>query len=144
MDKKIKQFALSVIIAMWACGLAGALMPSFAQSQSLEQDVPLRDQAYFRDVVELSRVIGSAHAVRVACNGVDDQYWRSYMQQILGLEAPERGPLRSRMVEGFNQGYQESEARNGRCSANSAQAEAQYAREGKRLSDALAAFYFPS
>ena len=144
MKKKIKHFAVSVGLAFGALGLAGSGSPSLAQTEGVEQDLPLRDQVYFRNLAELSKVIGAAHAVRVACNGVDDQYWRSYMQQILGLEAPERGPLRERMVEGFNRGYQQSEARNGRCSANSAQAEAEYAREGRRLSDELAAFYFPS
>jgi uncharacterized protein (TIGR02301 family) len=144
MNKQIKQWAISVVVVVGSFALSGTVKPSLAQSPSVQQDLPLRDQGYFRNLAELSAVIGAAHAVRVACNGVDDQYWRSYMQQILSLEAPERGPLRARMVDGFNRGYQQSERRNGRCSANSAQAEAEYAREGKRLSDALAAFYFPS
>lgn len=124
--------------------LQGQLLTSHAQSERVQQDLPTRDQAYFRNLTRLSSVIGSAHAVRVGCNGVDDQYWRSYMQQILGLEAPERGNLRTQMVEAFNRGYQEADRQYGRCSENSEHAEAQYAREGKRISDTLAAFYFPS
>ncbi|MEO9969477.1 MAG: TIGR02301 family protein [Hyphomonadaceae bacterium] len=144
MDKQIKQCVASAVLLLGGFGFLAPPLFSHAQSNGVEQDLPSRDQAYFRNLTRLSAVIGSAHAVRVACNGVDDQYWRSYMQQILGLEASERGNLRSSMVDAFNRGYQQGERRSSRCTAESARIEAEYAREGKRLSDALAAFYFPS
>lgn len=135
---------VSVGFVFGGLGLQAPLLVSHAQSAQVEQDLPSRDQAYFRNLTQLSAIIGAAHAIRVTCNGVDDQYWRAYMQQILGLEAPERGNLRTSMVGAFNRGYQQGERRTNGCTAESARIEAEYAREGKRLSDALAAFYFPS
>lgn len=114
-----------------------------AQTIAPPQDLPPRDQNYLRDVVSLSRVIGSAHAIRITCNGVDDQYWRSYMQQLLGLESPNRSSLRTSMVEAFNRGYQLEERRHRFCDDDALAAEAAYAAQGRELSEDLAAHYFP-
>jgi len=123
--------------------LAHLPAPSFAQSQTDRQDLPTRDQGYFRDLVSLSETIGSAHAVRVRCNGVDDQYWRAYMVQILGLEAPLQGRLRAQMVAGFNRGFENENSNRRGCDASSNEREAQYAIQGRQLSESLAAYYFP-
>ena len=116
---------------------------SFAQSEANRQDLPTRDQGYLRDLVSLSETIGSAHAVRVRCNGVDDQYWRSYMVQILGLEAPLQGNLRRQMVSGFNRGFERENSVPIGCDASSNEREARYATEGQALAEGLAAYYFP-
>jgi len=133
---------------MFALFLGGAVLPhsagqSFAQTDASRQDLPTRDQGYLRDLVSLSETIGSAHAVRVRCNGADDQYWRAYMVQILGLEAPFQGSLRSRMVAGFNRGYENENRSQRLCDASSNEREAQYAIQGRQLSESLAAYYFP-
>jgi len=117
--------------------------PVLAQSSAGRQDLPSRDQAYLRDLVSLSEIMGSAHALRVVCSGVDDQFWRSYMQQLLGLEAPNRSGLRSSMVDGFNRGYQSEQRRSRSCDERTAEAEAQYAERGRAISERLAAHYFP-
>ena len=114
-----------------------------AQNNEATQDLPQRDQTYLGNLVSLSEVIGSAHAVRVRCNGVTDQYWRAYMVQILGLEAPDRSALRTSMVSGFNRGF-ERENRSGRsCDAKANADEAKYAARGRALSEQLASYYFP-
>lgn len=123
--------------------LAGLSVPSFAQTSPPSQDPPIRDQAYFRDLVSLSGVIGSAHAVRLRCNGVSDQYWRSYMVQTLGLEAPVQGPLRSGMVAAFNRGFERENANSVVCDASANEREARYAVQGQEIAARLAAFYFP-
>ncbi|MEO0883792.1 MAG: TIGR02301 family protein [Pseudomonadota bacterium] len=117
--------------------------PVLAQSAAARQGLPDRDQAYMRDVVTLSEIMGSAHALRVVCNGVDDQFWRSYMQQLLGLEAPAASSLRANMVNAFNRGYQSEQRRTRRCNSQAAETEAQYAERGRGISERLAAHYFP-
>jgi len=118
-------------------------LPSHAQSNSDRQDLPTRDQGYLRDLISLAETIGSAHAVRVRCNGVDDQYWRAYMVQTLGLEAPLQGNLRRQMVAGFNRGFQQENSVRIGCDATSNEREARYAITGRQIAEGLASFYFP-
>jgi len=133
---------MSALIASAMLGSA-LVLPVHAQNAQQVQELPLRDQGYLRDLVLLSETIGSAHAVRVRCNGADDQYWRSYMVQILGLEAPIQGSLRQQMVSGFNRGFERENAVRVGCDASANEREARYAVTGRRLADSLAAYYFP-
>jgi len=109
---------------------------------SARQDIPLRDQAYLRDAVRLAGVLGSAHGVRYVCRGETDQYWRSHMIELLTLEAPNRGALRTAMVDAFNTNFSETQRRFPYCDQNTVAAEERYAAEGRDLSDRLAAYYF--
>ncbi len=119
------------------------ILPANAQATTGNSNLPTRDQAYLRDLVSLSETIGSAHAVRVRCNGVDDQYWRSYMVQILGLEAPIQGNLRRQMVSGFNRGFEREDSVRIGCDATANEREARYAIKGQALAEGLASYYFP-
>ncbi len=110
-------------------GLALLLPALQANSQSL-----VRSQDYFRDVITLSETLGKAHAVRVACNGRNDQYWRSYMQRLLELEAPYQGSLRRSMVNGFNAGFSWGNGLHEVCDSQAVSAEKIYAAEGRDLS----------
>lgn len=122
-------------------------LPSSAQViYDLEREqieVP-RSSAYIAQTLRLSGILGAAHGVRVICNGQSDQFWRVYMQELLDLEAPERGTqLRSSMARAFNNAYSR-EARSGRrCDQSAVDAEANLAAEGKRLAESLAAYHFP-
>ena len=118
-------------------------MSSNAQSDTQIQEVPLRDQSYLRDLVSLSEMVGAAHAVREGCNGATDQYWRAYMIQLLGLEAPLQSGLRTQMVSAFNRGFEREKSRRAGCDASANDREAQYSIEGQQLAERLAAFYFP-
>ena len=142
MNQKLMHIS-ATLIAIFLAASATAL-PSHAQTGTPAQDLPTRDQSYFRNLVSLAETIGSAHAVRVRCNGVDDQYWRAYMVQTLGLEAPLQGSLRQQMVAGFNRGFQQENAVRIPCDASAIQREARYAITGRQLADSLAAFYFPN
>ena len=125
--------------------LLGITLPatSNAQTNAATQAPPTRDQNYLRDLVSLTEIIGSAHAVRARCNGPDDQFWRTYMIQILGLEAPFQGNLRSQLVSGFNRGFERENAVPIGCDSTANEREARYAIDGQRLAANLAAFYFP-
>lgn len=104
----------------------------------------MRDQAYLRDTVALAGVLGSAHGARFVCNGEGDQYWRAHMIELLTLEAPQRGALRTSMVNAFNTSFSEAQRRFTFCDQNTVAAEKRYAAEGRDLADRLAAYYFPS
>ena len=121
------------------CLLAGlflsvsALLPGLpAQGQSRVQS-----QDYFRDVTSLAEVLGKAHAIRVACNGRNDQYWRSYMLRLLELEAPYQGGLRRSLVNGFNAGFSWGSDLHPTCDGDAVTAEKAYAAEGRDLSARL-------
>ena len=141
MYQKLMHFSL---IALFSILLAQSMiLPAQAQSDSDQGSLPTRDQAYLRDLVALSETIGSAHAVRVRCNGPDDQYWRSYMFQTLGLEAPTQGNLRRQMVSAFNRGYERENSVRIGCDATANEREARYAARGQVLAEGLASYYFP-
>lgn len=97
----------------------------------------VRSQDYFRDVTALAEVLGKAHAIRVVCNGRNDQYWRSYMLRLLELEAPYQGGLRRSLVNGFNAGFSWGGDMHRVCDGNAANAEKAYAAEGRDLSARL-------
>lgn len=120
--------------------IALALAPSSAAQSG---DLPTRDQDYLRDAVRLSGVLGSAHGIRYVCNGQSDQYWRERMINMLDLEAPQRGPLRSAMVDTFNEHFQDTLRLYRVCDSETVAAEAEYARAGREIADRMAAYYFP-
>ena len=120
------------------CGLAAFLPALGAHGQTVT-----RSQDYFQDVIALSDVLGKAHAVRAICNGRNDQYWRSYMQRVLDLEAPYDGGLRSSMISAFNAGFAVSSDAHRVCDSQTVAAEKGYAAEGSALTNRLAAANIP-
>ena len=97
--------------------------------------VPSQD--YYRDVTTLAEILGKSHAIRVVCNGRNDQYWRSYMLRLLELEAPYQGGLRRSLVNGFNAGFSWGSDLHPTCDSNAVSAEKTYAAEGRDLSARL-------
>ena len=134
MHKQVSHIRLRVL----GFGLAMFLPAMTANSQSV-----VRSQDYFRDVVGLSETLGKAHSVRVVCNGRNDQYWRSYMQRLLELEAPYQGGLRRSMVNGFNAGFSSGSAVHRACDTGTVAAEKTYAADGQALTNRLAASNIP-
>ncbi|MEM8615789.1 MAG: TIGR02301 family protein [Pseudomonadota bacterium] len=130
------------IVRLIALGLLAVGLPASTPSLSA-QTVIGRDQSYFQDVVSLSEVLGKAHAVRLVCNGVTDQYWRTYMQNLLDLEAPYQGGLRTSMVNAFNGGYSATENRFPSCTPKAVDAEKSFAEDGEQLAYRLAAANIP-
>lgn len=123
-----------------------ALLPAPAahgQYQAEGEYSDVRSQDYLRDVIALASTLGSAHAIRLVCNGRDDQYWRSYMQDLLGIEAPYQSRLRSSMVDAFNSAYSAESARRISCDDGAVSAEKVYASTGQRLANALAQANLP-
>ena len=110
---------------------------SFGPGQVAEGQSRAQSQDYYRDVIGLAEVLGKAHAIRVVCNGRNDQYWRSYMLRLLELEAPYQGGLRRSMVNGFNAGFSWGSDLHPECDGSASNAEKAYAKEGRDLSARL-------
>jgi uncharacterized protein (TIGR02301 family) len=122
-----------------ACALALALTvtasPAFAQQQAREE-VPVRGEEWYRaQLVELSEVLGGAHYLRILCDGRGDQRWRDYMRGVIEREPQHNSAL----VEGFNRGYRNEEARFPVCDSNTRQMEAELRARGLRVAQGLSA-----
>lgn len=127
-----------MIIRSLLCAAALALTaaaPAHAQQQPEAQD-PARGEDWYRgQLVELSEILGGAHYLRILCDGRNDQRWRDYMRGVI-----EREPTyNAQLVEGFNRGYRNEEARFPVCDTTTRQMEAELRARGLRVSQALAA-----
>ena len=91
-------------------------------------------------LLDLAETLGQAHAVRALCNGDSDQTWRTYMMNMLAIEAPS-GPRRSALTSAFNRGYRSQSGRTPTCTSDMRQIEAQIAARGRQLSESVAASY---
>lgn len=126
-----------------ACALALALTavatPAFAQQQPRPQaapEGPVRSAEWYRaQLVELSEVLGGAHYLRILCDGRGDQRWRDYMRGVIEREPQHNAAL----VEGFNRGYRNEEARFPVCDSNTRQMEAELRARGLRVAQGLSA-----
>jgi uncharacterized protein (TIGR02301 family) len=110
-------------------GLALALVlaaPALAQERTPAQHQTLTDLAF---------VLGESHALRQACQGAADQYWRERMSRLLQTETPDEAFDRS-LRESFNTGYAAAQAQFPDCDARSQAEAVQVARRGAALAEA--------
>ncbi|WP_084422070.1 TIGR02301 family protein [Henriciella litoralis] len=133
-----------LVLPALACLTLVPALPAYGQYQAEGDYSDTRSQDYLRDVIALSSTLGSAHAIRLTCNGRDDQYWRSYMQELLGIEAPYRSRLRTSMVDAFNSAFSAESSRRSSCDEGAVSAEKVYASTGERLANSLAQANLPS
>jgi uncharacterized protein (TIGR02301 family) len=101
-------------------------------TSALAQD---RSPAQRQTLTELAYVLGQSHALRQACQGVGDQYWRARMSQLLQSETPDETFERG-LREAFNTGYAAAQAQFSKCDASSQAESAQVARRGATLARA--------
>ena len=118
----------------------GAGAPAMAQQQRPQQPpqntTAARGEEWYRaQLVELAEVLGGSHYLRVLCEGRGDQRWRNYMRGVIDRE-PEYNAL---LVEGFNRGYRNEEARFPVCDETTRQMEAELRARGLRVAQALSA-----
>ena len=129
---------LAMRIRALACALlfaAATAAPASAQQQP-QAEPPARGEDWYRgQLVELAEVLGGSHYLRILCEGRGDQRWRDYMRGVIQRE-PEYNAV---LVEGFNRGYREEEARFPTCDATTRQMEAELRARGLRIAQALSA-----
>lgn len=134
---------MKIRTALCAAALAViAAAPAFAQQQPLpptgqpQTGQPPRGEDWYQSqLVELSEILGGAHYLRVLCDGRDDQRWRDYMRGVIDREPR----YNAQLVEGFNRGYRNEEARFPVCDATTRQMEAELRARGLRVSQGLSA-----
>lgn len=125
------RFALCALVL--ALGAGG---PAMAQQQPPQNTTAARGEEWYRSqLVELAEVLGGSHYLRVLCEGRGDQRWRNYMRGVIDRE-PEYNAL---LVEGFNRGYRNEEARFPVCDETTRQMEAELRARGLRVAQALSA-----
>lgn len=126
-------------LACCAFVLAAALAaPAFAQQQPAQPrpGEPVGGEEWYRaQLVELSEVLGGSHYLRILCDGRGDQRWRDYMRGVIERE-PSYNAL---LVEGFNRGYRNEEARFPTCDQTTRQMEAELRARGVRVAQGLRA-----
>ena len=134
---KLRTLFCAVLIATVALPAAAQQPRRQPQPQQPAQtEQPARGEEWYRgQLVELSEVLGGAHYLRIVCDGRGDQRWRSYMRGVIERE-PTYNAL---LVEGFNRGYRQEEARFPVCDATTRQMEAELRARGLRISQALRA-----
>ncbi len=111
-------------------GIAAAILfalPALAQERS---------PAARQGLTDLARVLGSSHALRQACLDRKDQSWRTRMQQLLDVEAPDQG-LKRRLMQAFNAGYDAEQAVYPACSSAAEAESARLAQHGRALAQQL-------
>lgn len=121
-----------------ACAVlaAGLLAVAAHAQQPTPQQPGQRGEDWYRgQLVELSEILGGAHYLRILCEGRDDQRWRNYMRGVIDREPRYNGLL----VEGFNRGYRNEEARFPVCDATTRQMEAELRARGLRVAQGLSA-----
>lgn len=124
-------------LALFACAFASTADAQQRQQQPQPQpEQQLRGEPWYRaQLTELAEVLGGTHYLRILCNGREDQRWREYMRGIIRRE-PTYNAL---LVEAFNRGYRQEEARFSRCDQAAEQTEAELRARGLRVSQGLRA-----
>ena len=132
---KLRTFFCAALIAAIALP-AAAQQPRRQPQQQPQTEAPVRGEEWYRaQLVELSEVLGGAHYLRIICDGRDDQRWRTYMRGVIERE-PTYNAL---LVEGFNRGYRQEEARFPTCDQTTRQMEAELRARGLRIAQGLRA-----
>jgi uncharacterized protein (TIGR02301 family) len=116
------------LIAILASGLAlVAATGVLAQPRTPAERQTLTDLAY---------VLGQSHALRQACAGPADQFWRQRMSALVTTEAPD--PVFDRQLRtGFNTGFAAAQSAFPRCSPEVRRREAAAAARGRALAASL-------
>jgi uncharacterized protein (TIGR02301 family) len=82
-------------------------------------------------------VLGESHALRQACRGPLDQYWRDRMVALLRTE-PLDAAFRARISRAFNAGFQAGRTAHPACTGAARADAAEVAARGEALARALA------
>jgi uncharacterized protein (TIGR02301 family) len=124
--------------------LAIALLAGSLLGNSAWPPTPARAQvaisALDDSLARLSEVLGALHYLRGICNSGEGNRWRNEMQALIDAEGntPER---KTRMVSGFNRGFQGFQQTYRTCTPAADAATRRYLEEGAKLSREVTARY---
>ena len=98
---------------------------------------PPRSPEERQRLVDLAYALGESHSFRLTCNGVEDQTWRTRMNGLLTIEAPD-ADFRRRLVASFNAGFNARQTQHPACTAEAQEAERAAAAKGAGIARRLA------
>ena len=92
------------------------------------------------DLQRLSEILGALHYLRGICGNNEGGKWRGEMQALIDAETPS-GDRRTRMIAGFNRGYNGFQQTYRTCTPAATLAIRRYIDEGLKISRDLTARY---
>jgi uncharacterized protein (TIGR02301 family) len=119
---------------MRLAALASILVLAFGAPLAMAQD---RAPAERQMLLDLAYTLGEAHALRQACAGEDDQYWRDRMARLIEVEAADEG-FTTQLQSKFNAGYNGRQAEFPTCTPESRSALTAAAQRGQGLAEKMA------
>lgn len=113
--------------------LLGAVLAALVAAPVLAQE---RDARERQRLLDLAYALGESHALRQACEGEGDQYWRARMVRLTEVEQADQA-FDVQMRERFNTGFAARRSEYPSCDDASRKAELQAARRGQALAQRL-------
>jgi uncharacterized protein (TIGR02301 family) len=92
------------------------------------------------DLQRLAEILGALHYLRGICGTNEGPKWRNQMQALIDAETP-TGDRRTRMIAGFNRGYNGFQQTYRTCTPAATVAIRRYVEEGAKISRDLTARY---
>jgi uncharacterized protein (TIGR02301 family) len=92
------------------------------------------------DLQRLAEILGALHYLRGICGTNEGPKWRNQMQALIDAETPS-GDRRTRMIAGFNRGYNGFQQTYRTCTPAATVAIRRYVDEGAKISRDLTARY---
>jgi uncharacterized protein (TIGR02301 family) len=118
---------LAIFLVVATCGLA----PARAQDGAAPFDA---------DLQRLAEILGTLHYLRGVCGSNEGAKWRNEMQALIDAETPS-GERRTRLIAGFNRGYNGFQQTYRSCTPAAKVAIRRYLEEGSKISRDLTARY---
>jgi len=113
--------------------LIGVALAALVASPVLAQE---RDAGERQRLLDLAYTLGESHALRQACEGEGDQYWRARMVRLTEVEQADQA-FDVQLRERFNTGFAARRSEYPICDESSHKAEQQAARKGQALARKL-------
>ena len=124
--------ALAVLILISVCSFSVCGLGS-----ARAEDAPA---PFDGDLERLSEILGALHYLRGICGSNEGGKWRNQMQALIDAETPS-GDRRTRMIAGFNRGYNGFQQTYRTCTPAATVAIHRYLQEGAKISRDLTARY---
>lgn len=123
----MRKILLALLVVVVACGH----VPARAQDAAAPFD---------GDLQRLAEILGTLHYLRGICGSNDGNKWRNEMQALIDAETP-AGDRRTRLIAGFNRGYNGFQQTYRTCTPAANVAIRRYLDEGSKISRDLTARY---
>ena len=117
--------------------LAALTVVSCLSAPVRAQDAPA---PFDNDLQRLAEILGTLHYLRGICGSNEGGKWRNEMQALIDAETPS-GERRTRMIAGFNRGYNGFQQTYRSCTPAASVAIRRYIEEGSKISRDLTARY---